>query len=855
MSPEATDIAAARSGSFRPEPRRAPRAAEEWSAAGGVAYVAKMFPRISETFILREILALRREGVPLKIYSLLPPQRDRLTHPQAQALIAEVEILPQPGWSGLGDFLRSAWRCLRQRPAVGGREFLRFALQPTRRAFRRLFRATILADRLREQNVAHIHAAWAHTPASVARIASRLTGIPYSVAGHAKDIHLSRPASLAKKIRRARFVLACTEANRELLADLGRPGEDDLPRPDVRLSYHGVDTDYFSPFRDGGPPSVPTREPVILSVGRLVPKKGFDVLIEAAAILRRRGLSFRLEIVGEGPLRDDLQRRVRELALEDRVCFKGMLVLEDVRATYRSAACMALACRVAENGDRDGIPNTLAEAMAMGLPVVSTRLPSIAELVRDGEDGLLVPPEDPAALAEALERLLTDHEERQRLGGAARRAVSQRFDAARWDKQLARRLLRAIAVERVFYVSADRGVPIRGDKGAAVHVRSLVAAFRRLGLKGRVLTTRPGPAEGPHPGVAIVEARAGTTAKRRAGALARRLRRGPPLEKALLRLLDNVALYREGMRQARAWHPDIVYERYALNAVAGGWLARRLGVPHILEVNAPLAEEEARFRQLRLGRLTRWMERMILRRADRVVVVSERLKEHALCLGVASERILVLPNGVDPELFHPRRSGSAVRERLGINGRFVVGFSGTLKPWHGLHHLLHAAAALEHNTRPDLLVVGDGPGRNDLEQLAQELGLAGRVHFTGAVGHDEVGDYLAACDVLAAPYGPMDDFWFSPLKVVEYLALGRPVIASAIGQLEETLAGHPGVRLLPPGNEPAWTRTLEIMVRQPQLVAQMSAAAASAPLWTWDHVARRILEAAETSRRRIWGWR
>ncbi|MGD8395679.1 MAG: colanic acid biosynthesis glycosyltransferase WcaL, partial [Candidatus Eiseniibacteriota bacterium] len=261
--------------------------------------------------MLREVMALRQRGIPLRIYSLMPPTRDARAHPEALALAGEVVVLPTPGLRALGRFASDLGACLRARPMATIRELLRVLVVPSRRRVRRLVRAILLAQRLRRDRIAHLHAAWAHTPASVARVACRLAGVPWSMGAHAKDIHLSRPSSLRKKLAAARFTTTCTHANQELLARIGRPDGPGLPPPPVLLHYHGVDTAYFdpeghpvSPAPDGeqaaGEPPVEAAPatPLIVSVGRLVPKKGFDVLIDAAARLRARGVAFRLEILG-----------------------------------------------------------------------------------------------------------------------------------------------------------------------------------------------------------------------------------------------------------------------------------------------------------------------------------------------------------------------------------------------------------------------------------------------------------------------------------------------------------------------------------------------------------------------------
>ena len=236
-------------------------------------------------------------------------------------------------------------------------------------------------------------------------------------------------------------------------------------------------------------------------------------------------------------------------------------------------------------------------------------------------------------------------------------------------------------------------------------------------------------------------------------------------------------------------------------------------------------------------------------------MVSEALADHARRLGVSAERILVLPNAIDPELFHPGRDGRKVRDRYCLNGSFILGFSGTLKPWHGVQHLLDAMALLEGTgLETQLLLMGDGPERESLLAKAVGLGLSGSVHFVGPVAHDEMGTFLAACDVLVAPYGPMEDHWFSPLKVAEYRATGLPVIASAIGQLGKTLGEAQGVLLVPPGDETALAEAISSLATDEAWRRRLAQAAAASSSWTWQALAARVLAEAEAARREIWRW-
>jgi glycosyltransferase involved in cell wall biosynthesis len=271
---------------------------------------------------------------------------------------------------------------------------------------------------------AHLHGHFCHGVANIAWFVSRLTGIPFSFTAHAKDIYqseLNPKDLLERKLAAARFVATCTEANARVLKS--RCSDANI----VHTIYHGLDIDYFSPAGGATEPL-----PLVLSVGRFVEKKGFAYLVEACARLRSRGLAFKCIIVGEnGAAYEPLRRLVAERALEETVELHGAVTQEELREIYRRARVFALPCQVMDDGDRDGIPNVLAEAMAMGVPVVSTRISGIPELVDDGVHGLLVQSRDAEALAAALERVLVDPALRARLSEAGRRRICERFDSRR----------------------------------------------------------------------------------------------------------------------------------------------------------------------------------------------------------------------------------------------------------------------------------------------------------------------------------------------------------------------------------------------------------------------------------------
>lgn len=385
---------------------------------------------------------------------------------------------------------------------------------------------------------------------------------------------------------------------------------------------------------------------------------------------------------------------------------------------------------------------------------------------------------------------------------------------------------------RITYLCPDLGIPLGGSKGASAHVRGLVGAFRRAGHE--VLVVSAGPAEGSGLGVPVVPVPL--------PAVAEGLGEGtdPRLRRALRHLWMNVAVERTLRETLARFRPHLLYERYGPFAVAGGILARSLDLDHVLEVNAPLAREGACYRRQALPEAAWALERHALAAARRIVAVSEPLRDELVESGADPDSIRVVPNGVDAALFRP----GGARVLTGLRERFVVGFVGGLRPWHGIAALAEAFRALAADPRMHLLVVGDGPEAPVLEALARDL--PGRVTLARATPHRCVPAYLRAMDVTLAPYPPLERFYFSPLKVLEYMATGRAIVASAIGQLETLISpGETGL-LVPPGDHAALVGAVRRLGADAALRTRLGARAAAVAHreHTWDERAARILAPA-----------
>ncbi|NOT46583.1 MAG: glycosyltransferase family 4 protein [Acidobacteria bacterium] len=412
-----------------------------------VAYILKNFPKLSETFIASEIYRLERLGVDLKLLVIKPPAED-IRH----AVIEKIRAKPfyLPATTSLSETSLAKWLQMHlpvfwlsligvcgENPR-GTLRAARFALVQSIRARRAFFawprkvylkeflQATAMAEKiLADKEVRHIHAHFAHGATTVAWMTAMITGLKFSFTAHAKDIYLEslNPANLlARKMDAAEFVVTCTEANRTHLQALSRTT--------VHCLYHGLTVDFSDLVNECKEPRHERNGHIrALAVGRLIEKKGLDTFVEACSILKEKNVNFEAVIVGEsGDAEVKIRRSLVKNDLSDKVELTGAMSQTELFAQYRRADVFCLPCRILENGDRDGIPNVMVEAMACGVPVVTTNVSGIPEIIRNGENGLLVNPDDPQALADSLEKIYLDKSLSARLSRAGLDTVKERFD-------------------------------------------------------------------------------------------------------------------------------------------------------------------------------------------------------------------------------------------------------------------------------------------------------------------------------------------------------------------------------------------------------------------------------------------
>jgi glycosyltransferase involved in cell wall biosynthesis len=386
--------------------------------------VLKGYPRISETFISNEILLLEQHGLHIHIFSMRHP-REAFAHKSVQQIGARVDYLPQTILEAPGQLLYHNGILALKFPRRFGH-----ALRVAARRFRRTRKAATIKHLLQAgylvhkllpgSGVAHLHAHFAHSPSSVAMFAAMLSGLDYSFTAHAKDIYTSNDQQLKEKISSARFVVTCTEYNKTHLSKIAGTGN----TPIYRI-YHGIDVSLFKGRNGQTAPRQPYR---LLTVARLVPKKGLPTVYQALRQLVERGVDFRHTLIGDGEDREAILALIDRLGLNRQCRWHGTLPHDDVLAHFNRADLFILGCQLAANGDRDGIPNVFVESMAMGVPVVGTSVSAIPELITSEITGLLVPPRDPTAMADAILRLVTDLDLRTRIATAAKARVTAHFD-------------------------------------------------------------------------------------------------------------------------------------------------------------------------------------------------------------------------------------------------------------------------------------------------------------------------------------------------------------------------------------------------------------------------------------------
>jgi len=407
---------------------------------------------------------------------------------------------------------------------------------------------------------------------------------------------------------------------------------------------------------------------------------------------------------------------------------------------------------------------------------------------------------------------------------------------------------------RLLYVCSDFGIPVRGVKGASIHLRSITTALAALGHEVAILSPNLGSGD-DHATVPVLAPPSKSIKQ-----IPRRMKTwlsahglGDGVAREFRSLWYSICAGEEQAEQVNDFAPDAVIERLSLMGHVGVDIAQRLGIPHILEVNAVLTEEAAQFRSLHLDELATSIENKVLQQSDRVMAVSDCLAQKLSQRGVNPTKIDVIPNGVNIERFVSELSSSEMRRALQLPDVFTVGFVGTFKPWHGVETLINSFSRLVRDVkRAHLLLVGSGPQQEGLRTLVNQLGIEESVTFLGAIPHAEVPRALRAMDVAVAPSHQATSFYYSPIKLFEYMAAGACVVASRIGQMADILQDNVSGLLVEPDDVDDLAAKLKLTYDNPALRKQLSQSAFDhvCSRYTWRHAAQEVMRTMDKAVRR-----
>ena len=790
---------ASQSGDHAPEHTRSSPTEQEPDSPGvgghtpdhiRVLYLVSLFPCWSETFIVREIHALMRQGVEVRIVSL-KPHSEPMVQPDAEILLDRVIYPP----ASLAGSLKAALPKVLGHPLQSVRELAPLVKSLWRKPDELVksvvswWRTLTMIDAVRAFDPQHLHAHWATYPSSAARILAGRIGRPWSFTGHAHDIFV-HDQDLAGKLNQADFSVTISGYNQKQLAARM------IPRNQSRLAviHCGVlpaDLPYTAAGREAA---------YIVGVGRLDPIKGFIHLVEACRLLKERGTAFTCDIIGDGPLRDTLQQAIDAAGLQAQVRLTGALPQQGVRTRINRATLFVLPSVLLADGNADGIPVALMEAMACGATAISTRVSGIPELIHHEENGLLVSPGDAAELADAMARLLGDAPLRTRLAEAARRTIVQDFDA---DIE-AGKLLALIRRKQHTAAPAAEAAPGQPRRVMLMTDEMEVGGSQRqivqlaLGLKARGVTCAVLYFINPSFLVEQLQA---------AGIKTIRVNKTARVDPGFVRRL----------RQAiRAWAPDVVH-CYSFTAELWGAIACRL----LPARERPVLISSVRGTYEWYGRNQWRMKRWVSSQSASIISNSREGAEYAARqMHWPMHHFHVVHNGVSVTEPDAARVDLLRQHYLQNTFDTLVLFVGRLVEHKNLPRLLQAfAQVVKQRPRTRLLLAGSGPLHDALAAQIGQLGLQDHALLLGE--QSEVPALMEAADLVVLP----------SLReglsnvVLEAMALGRAVLSTPVGGIPQAIDnGRHGV-LVEPTDTDALARALLTLIDDPALRERLGRAA------------------------------
>jgi len=800
-----------------------------------IAFILSQFPEMHETFILREFVGLKNKGLNFKIFSL-KRCKDKVIHSQAVQFINDTMYGWLSFWDGVKCCLYRPFRVMK----VLGYIFKVYASAPSElvKALYVMGECFYLGKIIKKYHIYHIHSHWATMPTTAAVILNKLFDIPFSLTAHAWDIFISQ-RGLAEKIEKAQFCVTCTNYNKEYLSALAniianryptegspeyyrrtltahlsanrylsavvrRTKEDPLSAK-IYLNYHGIELNNFS-FRGMAPEGGKKRR--LLAIGRLVETKGFSYLIDACAILKKRGIDFECIIVGKGPLRDKLQKRIISKGLEGVVKLVGAKTQEEIKELLNSALIFIQPSVIARNGDRDGIPNVILEAMSVGVGVVASKVSGIPEVVIDRETGLLVPEKDSVAIADAVQLFLQDKQLYEKCIRNARALIEEKFDAQKNVEQLIGIFLKHNILSVDGHYLTPKVVRHTKYKGARIGVLYIIWS---LGLGGAEQV--------------VINLAKGIDKKKFNVIVCCLNDKGIFAQEVEKEGIEVIALGKRGKFDATVLFKLIrVIKKYKIDIVhthlwgANTWgriAAKLAGVKVVIATEHNVDTWKPRYYF--------WIDRFLQYFTDKIIVVSEKVKEFYVGEGISEKKIEVVHNGIPlfsssfPSCHLPGgiKTGE-VRERVGEEFGIhpedkVLAIVGRLVEQKGHRYLFEALHLLNGRYKLKVLVIGEGPQREKLVNMARQSGIEDKVMFTGI--RQDVRRILSAVDILVMPSLREG----LPMALLEAMANEVAVIASNVGGVPEVIIDKQTGILVKPGDKAELAEAINFLLEDESL--------------------------------------
>lgn len=758
-----------------------------------IAFIFSQFPSYDETFILREIKALKKAGLNFLIFSL-KKCKDKIIQEDAKEFIKDTLYIPFIS----GKVILACIHFMVFYPIRFWKTFF-YVVKGNLKSFDFLIKtlalfpkSVLFAYKMKKLRIKHLHGQWATHPTTIAVIVSRLSGIPFSFTGHAHDIYVDT-TMLPEKIKEAEFVTTCTQNNKEYLLKIikGYSLATDIKKTEDKIvvSYHGVDISRFKRAnelengRDG-------KKFKILSVGSLLECKGFDVLIDACKILKDKEVDFECVIAGGGPLEKRLKAQVANCGLRDYVKFTGYVTQDKLLPYYKRFDVFALPVKLDIHW---GIPNVLLEAMASSMPVITTGLPSVPELIKNGKTGFIISEKNPNALAELLINLYQDRRLKEDICRAGFEVIKEKFDIVKNSKSLTdlfskQNKINARIVSRTGRLNILYLIPSLEVGGAEQVVINLAKRLDRNRFK---------------PIVCCLDKKGGLAYK---------------LEDEGVEVITldkkgafDIGIISKIVKVMKKYKIDIIHT-HLWGANFWGRLAAR-----IANVKVIIATEH------NVDTWKNWFyfmcDKWLSRKTGKIIAVSNSVKEFYVSKGISQQRIEVVYNGIEIEKSQSHAlSGTSkvtrpqMKQEFGIeNGEIVLAIIGRLVPQKGHQYFIQALKDISAKHKVKGLIIGSGPEEEKLKKYSRDLGLDGGLVFTGL--RKNIPELLGIIDVLVMPSLREG----LPITLLEAMSSGVPVVATKVGGVPEVVIdGQTGI-LVEPNNHNELKQAIIGVIENPDL--------------------------------------